>query len=92
MIIDILFILIDRILSALNLIFPPVTLENIWVIGPFVRSTLVLAVGYWNSFLDTFPYAELPWQIFIYFIIWFEIVLMILRGILGARSPIKHVD
>jgi len=80
--------------GVLNLIFwlvsiggHSVDLTNIPYIGDSVYSAVVVAVGYWNTALSVVPYLELPWNIFINFIIWFELALIILKVFLGSRTP-----
>lgn len=88
MIVSMLLILLDRILAGLGLIFPRVTLENIWVIGPTLRETLVIAVGYMNTLFVTLPHIETVWNMFVFVIIPFELVLLVMKFILGHRTPV----
>lgn len=92
MIVTILLILLDRILLGLGLIFPRVTLENIWVIGPTLRSVLVTAVGYMNSIFETLPHLEVVWNMFVYVVVPFEIVLWVMKFILGSRTPVNNLN
>jgi len=79
---------LGTVLSTLfSLFLPIVTLSSIPLVGPFISSTLGTVVGVWNAFLVTFPYAQLPWTIFLYVIIPFELILLILKAILGSRVP-----
>jgi len=70
--------------------FDVVTLADLPVIGNTVRETLIAVVTTWNAFLLTFPYAVLPWQLFLYGVIPIEISIIIFRFILGSRTPIAH--
>ena len=52
-----------------------------------VRNVLILAVSYWNNFLGDFPFAVLPWHIFLYVIIPFEVTLLIAKFFFGHILP-----
>jgi len=41
----------------------------------------------WNAFLLTFPYAQLPWQLFKYAILPFELTMLLAKFILVSRVP-----
>jgi len=62
---------------------PIVTLPQLFL------TYLGLAVRYWNSFLDTVPYLQLPWTLFLTVILPFEVVLITLRFFLGNRTPVN---
>jgi len=87
MIIALLINIIVSMFGVLFGFFPVVTLNDIPVVGEFVRSTFVMAIGFWNAFIVTFPYAALPWHIFIYAVLPFEVLLIILKFFLGSRAP-----
>jgi len=70
--------------------FDVVTLADLPFIGDTVRGFLITMVTTWNAFLVTFPYAVLPWQLFLYGVIPLEITIIILRFILGSRTPVSH--
>lgn len=70
--------------------FNVVTLADLPVIGLTVQGILINMVTTWNAFLVTFPYAELPWRLFLYGVIPLEITIIILKFILGHRSPVAH--
>lgn len=70
--------------------FDVVTLADLPVIGSTVRSVLITMVTTWNAFLVTFPYAQLPWQLFLYGVIPLEVSIIILKFILGSRTPVHH--
>lgn len=73
-------------------VFPVVTIQSLPYIGEELRSILVTMVGYWNSFMDTFPYAVIAWQTFLYVILPFELLLLIGKIILGSRNPSTNVN
>lgn len=52
-----------------------------------VVSAMTNMVQYYNSFLDIFPFAVLPTQIFLWIILPFEIGLLIAKFFLGSRIP-----
>jgi len=64
-----------------------VTLASIPFFGDAMRVALISAVSYWNLFLEFFPYAQLPWRMFLWVIIWFELSLLVLKIFLGSRIP-----
>lgn len=78
------------ILSVVFYIFPVVTIADIPLIGDAISSSLYTAMGYWNSFMVTFPYAEATWNAFLFVIIPFEVALLLLKFFLGHRTPIKE--
>jgi hypothetical protein len=74
-------------ISALLSWLPNVDLRSLPVVGNAVFSVLTYAVGTWNAFLSTFPYAILPWHIFLYAILPFEGLMLLLKLVLGHRLP-----
>jgi len=72
--------------------FPEVNLASIPLVGESLRNTLISVVLYWNSFMDTFPYAQILWSVFLKVVIPFEIVLLIVKFFLGSRAPVKEVN
>lgn len=78
------------IFGAIFYLFPKVTLSDIPLIGEYVSSSLIYMVSIWNSFLDTIPYLQLPYHLLLYYILPFEILLIILKFILGSRVPINN--
>lgn len=89
----ILFFLLATIVLLIQGVFsflPTATLADIPVVGDSVRSILVTAVTSWNSFMQTFPYTIVLWEVFIYVIIPFEFAMMVLKLFLGSRSPGAH--
>lgn len=84
---------VGTVLSALfSLFLPIVTIRGIPIIGEFLYNTLITMVGIWNAFMDTFPYAEVAWEVLIYVILPFEIVMFIVKLILGSRTPSKEIN
>jgi len=86
----IILLLLNFVLLIIGLIFrwlPVVTIADIPWIGPSVSSFLYTMVEVWNAFMVTFPYAQTAWHMLIVFIIPFEIGMLLLRLILGSRSP-----
>jgi hypothetical protein len=53
--------------------------------------SIVLAVGYFRGIMSTFPYLEVVWICFGYVIL-FEIGLLLLKFILGSRTPGKEIN
>jgi len=87
------YLLLELIVSVLFIIFyllPDAALADIPLIGNSVSSILLTVVRYWNTFMETFPYAQTGWDIFIYVIIPFEIALLTLKLFLGSRTPVSH--
>lgn len=80
---SIVFVLISTIFSWL----PVVTIASLPFIGEFVSSSLLLMVQYWNSFLITFPYASIAWNVFLIVIVPFELFMLLMRFFFGARVP-----
>jgi len=85
--------IINFILLALGFIFtaggllPPVDIASIPFIGEFLSSTLITVVQVWNAFVDSFPYAGVAWNIFIWVVLPFEVILLVAKFILGHRVP-----
>jgi len=84
-------LLINTILLAFGMLFsimPVATIADIPVIGETITSIMVFAVTHWNSVIDTFPYFDIVWTLFLYIVIPFEIGLIVLKFFLGSRTPI----
>jgi len=90
MIINLLIAVIINLLSAIFVISPVVTISDVWIIGSDLSNYLTMAVQYWNSFMITFPYAQTGWNVFLYTIIPFEIMMLTMRFFLGHRNPESH--
>jgi len=83
-------IFINIILFVVGGIFkllPVVTIASIPYIGDQVSSFLVTMVTTWNAFIDTFPYAGIAWNVFIYVILPFEALMLLGKFFLGHRMP-----
>jgi len=91
MIIEMLFSVIVMILAGIFSFLPTVSIATIPYIGETVQGYLITIVQTWNAFMVTFPYAETGWNIFLYVIIPFEIMLMIAKFFFGSRLP-AHLD
>lgn len=89
MIITFLLSIIVTVFSFIFKIFPVVTIASIPYFGQSMSDTLIQVVGYWNGFMQTFPYALTAWHIFLWFIIPFEIGLLVLKFFLGHRTPVN---
>lgn len=79
-------------LSGVFSLLPVANLASIPIIGIPLRSALVQMVAIWNSAMDTFPYAEIVWNIFLYVIVPFELFMLILKFFLGGRLPSNNIN
>lgn len=79
------FVLI--ILTSIFSLLPVVNIASLPLIGPVLSSSLSQAVSVWNAFLVTFPYASIAWQVFLYVILPFELLMLIAKFFLGHRLP-----
>lgn len=58
---------------------------------PFgIDNALSYAVGLWNSFMVTFPYASVAWHMFLLMLV-FEALMLVLKFVLGQRLPVNTV-
>jgi len=58
---------------------------------PFIASGLaylLIAVAYYNTFLDVVPFLRLPFNLFISGVL-LELMLIVLKLLLGSRSPMN---
>jgi len=86
----IIVMLVSLLISLVSVIFvflPVVTIATLPYVGPAISSTLVTVVGVWNAFLDTFPYAQIVWHVFLFIILPFEILMIVAKFFLGSRVP-----
>lgn len=74
-------------LEAIFGLLPVVSLASIPYIGVSLRGDVVWMVGVWNSFMQTFPYAQIAWQVFLYVVVPFELLLLVAKFFLGHRLP-----
>jgi len=89
MIINLIINLILLVFGSLFVFFPVVHLSDL-PFGEQIVSVLTQIMGIWNAFVSTFPYAEIGFQVFLYVIIPFEILLIIAKFFLGSRLPANH--
>jgi len=89
MIFDYLLTTLQGFFSLISYVMPNVDLGDIPYIGDSVRSSVVLAVGYFRGFMETFPYAYALWSVFLALIA-FELLLIGLKFFLGSRLPTNH--
>lgn len=82
--------LILLIVTGIFYFLPVVTMTDIPLVGSYVSSTLASLIQTWNAFLITFPYAQTAWDIFLYVIIPFELIMLAGRFFLGHRLPVNH--
>lgn len=90
MIITLILTALGTMLSAMFSWLPTATIASIPVIGSTMNSVLVAAIQSWNTFMETLPYAQISWQVFIYAIVPFELALLTLKIFLGSRTPSQH--
>lgn len=84
--------ILTAVLNAIFWIIPDVSISDIPLIGSVARDSLITAVSYLNSFTSAIPYFQLPWNLFVFVILPFEITLLSLKFILGHRLPINHIN
>jgi len=90
MIFNLLIYLVLLVVTAVFSILPVVTLASIPIIGSSLQSILLTMVRTYNAFIDTFPYAETAFQLLIYVIIPFELLMLLGKFLLGHRLPSNH--
>jgi len=82
--------LLGFLIAFVQLLFswlPDVSISSIYYIGPTLNEALVLISSKWNALMVTFPYAQLGWNVFLYLILPFELLLLTLKFFLGHRAP-----
>jgi len=67
---------------------PVVTIADIPLIGSVLNSFLVTFIPTWYAFMETFPYAQIVWDIFLLGVIPFELLLLGAKFFLGNHTPI----
>jgi len=90
MIFNLLIYLILVVVSSIFNLLPVVTLSSIPLIGTAMRGFLVSAIQMYNGFITTFPYAQTAFQIMLYVIIPFELLMLLGKFLLGHRLPANH--
>jgi len=89
----ILSFLIAIVTYAINYVFsvlPTATISDIPYIGSSVYAVLVNIMYTWNVIIGTFPYITAVYQIFVFVILPFEVATLVVRFILGNRTPVTH--
>lgn len=89
MIINLLINFILLVFGSLFVFFPEVHLIDIPVFGSLMVDYLTWAVTTWNSFLETFPYAQTAWQMLLFVVLPFELLMLVAKFFLGHRMPIN---
>jgi hypothetical protein len=69
---------------------PNATIADLPYVGDTIQVVLIQAVSIWNSWMVTFPYSVDVWNRFVFGIIPFELLLVLVRFILGNRTPVAH--
>jgi len=92
MIIILLLNLLLLVFGTIFSILPSVSIATIPVIGPSVSSFLYEAMGVWNAFMVTFPYAQITWDVFLYVILPFELLMLVGKFFLGHRMPSNNAN
>jgi len=90
MIINLLINFILLIVGIIFSFFPVVTIASLPVVGEALSSTLTTMVRIWNSVIETFPYAGIAWQMFIFVVIPFEAIMILMKFFLGSRALGNH--
>lgn len=78
---------ISFLLAAIFNLFPSATIADIPWIGSDLRPILVTISEVWHTFLVTFPYAQVAWDVLLYVVIPFEVLLLLAKLFLGQRLP-----
>jgi len=86
MIIELIVYIVVQVANFFGTIFPGSGTSPLLL--PFgIDSALVSMISTWNAFMVTFPYAQTGWNMFLYFILPFELIMLIMKFVLGSRSP-----
>jgi hypothetical protein len=86
MIIEIIVFILLRVYSFFSVLFPGS--GDVPLLLPFgIDAALVYAMSLWNGFLSFFPYAGITWDLFLYFVLPFEFLLLVFKLFLGSRTP-----
>jgi len=91
MIINLLLNLVILVFGFLFSILPVVTLADIPYAGQFISDLLIIMIHVWNAFLETFPYAQDAWYLFLLVVLPFEILMLVAKFFLGSRAPGGHI-
>ena len=87
MIINLLINFILLVFGSLFVFLPVVHLTDIPLIGSFFVEYMGIMVHIWNSFMNFFPFAQMGWNMVMYVIIPFELLMLIAKFFLGSRVP-----
>lgn len=90
MIFNFLISFVVLILGSIFGLLPEYGISDIPYVGQWVYATLQIAVEYMNEFLTIVPPLETLWHVFIWVVIPFELVLMIVKLLLGSRTPANY--
>lgn len=88
MIFNFLFDFILIVLSSIINIIPSVNISGILFIGDDLYNILVQMIRIWNGAIYSFPYLEIL-NIVLFVIISFELLVLVVKLLLGSRSPIR---
>ena len=88
--------IIDIIFGTFNSIFTyilvPVSLTSIPFIGSTISGILLSVVSTYNAVIVTFPYAQVGFQVFLYVILPFELLMTVGKLLLGHRMPSHAIN
>jgi len=92
MIINLLIQFILQLLSAVFSIFPEVSISSIPFAGEDIAEILSDMVITWNTFIITFPYAEVAWNMLLWIILPFEALMSLGKFFFGSRLPENKIN
>jgi len=90
MLLNFIIAIVSHVINFIFSLLPVATIKDIPIIGVFMYDFLLNMVETFNAFFVTFPYAIELWNVFIYVMIPFELAVLLIKFILGARTPIAH--
>jgi len=90
MIINLFINLVLLIFGSLFVFLPEVSISSIPYIGVPFYNLLVSLVSMWNAFISTFPYAGIAWNVLLFVILPFEVLMLLGKFFLGHRMPSNH--
>jgi len=86
MILNYIFDALINIVNGVLSFLPDVSLSDVF--GIDFASMLTPVILTWNSFMETFPYAQIAWYVFLV-ILPFELLMLVGKFFLGHRLPAK---
>jgi len=92
MILNLLIQFILQLLSAIFNIFPVVSISSIPYAGEYIAEILLDIVITWNTFMITFPYAEIGWNVLLWVILPFEAIMSLGKFFFGHRLPENKIN